>query len=90
MESLRNHLTTNLDASRLAAGLAILALSYSIGLFVYRLTLDPLAKFPGPKIAAMTSWYEFYYDWWCEGHYVFEIEKMHQKYGKDSFRENIL
>ena len=83
-----DRLTINLNASQLTAGLAILALLYTIGLFIFRLTLDPLAKFPGPKIAAMTSWYEFYYDWWCDGRYLFEIEKMHQEYGNHSFRDN--
>lgn len=54
---------------------------YSLGLAIYRLTLDPLAGFPGPKLAAATYWYEFYYDWWCQGKYIFKIEKMHGKYG---------
>ncbi|KAL9089182.1 MAG: hypothetical protein Q9159_002653 [Coniocarpon cinnabarinum] len=50
-------------------------------LFLYRLLLSPLAQFPGPKIAAATGWYEFYYDFFCDGVYVYEIEKMHNKYG---------
>ncbi|KAH8807218.1 cytochrome P450 [Xylogone sp. PMI_703] len=41
----------------------------------------PLAKFPGPKLAAMTGWYETYYDCFKKGRYWVEIEKMHQKYG---------
>lgn len=49
---------------------------------VRRLFFSPLARFPGPKIAAATSWYEFYYQYWCNGQYVFEIEKMHKKYGR--------
>ena len=88
MESLADHLTNNFSLSRLAAGLATLAFLYPVGLLIYRLTFDPLAKFPGPKIAAMTSWYEFYYDWWCDGRYIFEIERMHQEYGNHSFRGN--
>ena len=43
--------------------------------------LDPLASFPGPKIAALTGYYEFYYDFFRNGTYTFQIEKMHQKYG---------
>ncbi|KAL2834008.1 cytochrome P450 [Aspergillus pseudoustus] len=50
-------------------------------LLVYRLYLSPLAKFPGPKLAATTLWYETYYDVFCWGRYGFEIEKMHEKYG---------
>ncbi|KAL9035980.1 MAG: hypothetical protein Q9180_004564 [Flavoplaca navasiana] len=51
------------------------------GLAIYRLLLSPIAGFPGPKIAALTGWYEFYHDYWCLGTYVFQIEKMHQDYG---------
>ncbi|CAE7185156.1 hypothetical protein P3342_008311 [Pyrenophora teres f. teres] len=56
-------------------------LLYSISLGLYRLTLHPLAKIPGPKIAALTSWYECYYDVWLGGQYFRTIAKMHQKYG---------
>ena len=69
------------NVSRLAASLATLLFLYSVALVIYRLTLHPLAKFPRPKIAAATFWYEFYYDWWCEGKFLFEIEKMHRRYG---------
>lgn len=61
--------------------LASTILIYSFLLSFYRLTISKLAGFPGPKIAAITFWYEFYYDWWCSGKYIFEIEKMHKKYG---------
>ena len=56
-------------------------LVYGFLLSLHRLTFSKLAGFPGPKIAASTYWYEFYYDWWHGGKYVFEIEKMHKKYG---------
>ena len=56
-------------------------IAYPIGLAVYRLIFSQLAGFPGPRIAAATGWYEFYYDYFREGKYLFEIEKMHQKYG---------
>ena len=55
---------------------------YLIGLYVYRLYFDPLAKFPGLKLAAASLWYEFYYDVIKKGQYTFEIAKMHKKYGK--------
>ncbi|QKX57661.1 uncharacterized protein TRUGW13939_04779 [Talaromyces rugulosus] len=51
------------------------------GLIVYRLWLSPLAKFPGPKLAAATAWYEFYFDAICHGKYTFVIARMHKEYG---------
>lgn len=54
---------------------------YSVYLVIYRLWFSPLAKFPGPKFAAASFWYEFYYDYWLDGQYLFEVEKMHKKYG---------
>lgn len=63
-------------------GVALLAsASYIAGLIIYRLQFDPLAGFPGPKLAAITGWYEFYYDWWLGGKYIFQIEKLHKRYG---------
>lgn len=54
---------------------------YLIGTIIYNIHLSPIAGFPGPKIAAATSWYEFYFDTCLSGKYIFEIEKMHKKYG---------
>lgn len=48
----------------------------------YNLYLHPLRKIPGPKLAAITSWPDFYYDVVKDGSYVFQIRKMHGKYGK--------
>jgi hypothetical protein len=55
---------------------------YFISVAFYRLYLHPLAKFPGPKIAALTRWYEGYYDLVLGGQYTFRIADMHEKYGK--------
>jgi cytochrome P450 len=61
--------------------LGIGVLGYACALVCYRLYLSPLSRFPGPKLAAATGWYEFYFDWWCRGKFVFHVEELHKKYG---------
>lgn len=41
----------------------------------------PLSSIPGPKLAAATYAFEFWYDVVRVGCYSKEIKKMHQKYG---------
>ena len=48
----------------------------------YRLVLHPLAKFPGPRLAALTRYYEAYYDVMQDGQYTFKIAELHRSYGK--------
>lgn len=55
---------------------------YVIGLYVYRMYFDPLSKIPGPKLAAASLWYEFYYDVVKKGRYTWKIWEMHDRYGK--------
>ena len=59
-------------------GIAALCTSY---VAVYRLYFSPIAKFPGSKLAALTFWYEFYFDVVKRGSYVWEIKRMHEIYG---------
>lgn len=48
---------------------------------IYRVFLHPLRKIPGPRLAAISHLYEFYYDVVKGGTFIWEIEKMHQQYG---------
>lgn len=64
-----------------AAGTAASAVVYGFSLAIYRLLFSPIAGFPGPKLAALTNLYEFYYDFFGNGNYIFQIKKMHDKYG---------
>jgi hypothetical protein len=48
---------------------------------LYRLYFHPLAKFPGPKIAAATRWYEFYHEIYRGGRYYQVIDAMQDRYG---------
>jgi hypothetical protein len=48
---------------------------------IYRLFFSPLAGFPGPVLAAATSFYEIYFDVVKGGQLIWEIERLHSKYG---------
>ncbi|KAF7183231.1 hypothetical protein CNMCM7691_003144 [Aspergillus felis] len=58
---------------------AILAPLFLIGLSVYRLFFHPYAKYPGPLLAKLTSWYVLYHAYVGDLHT--DIWRCHQKYG---------
>jgi len=65
-----------------AIALILLAgISYIFGSVCYNLFLSPIAVFPGPKLAAASFLYEFYFDYFKNGTYIFEVERMHNVYG---------
>ncbi|KAK8139345.1 Cytochrome p450 [Apiospora sp. TS-2023a] len=77
---LRDHVPyTALSMTALGGAGAFLA--YGLGLAVYRLCLSPIAGFPGPKLASLSLWYEFYYDVVCGGRYWAKINELHDRYG---------
>ena len=55
--------------------------AYYATLIFYRLFLHPLASFPGPRLAAISRWYEAYYDVVCGGKYTVQITQLHCTYG---------
>ena len=62
--------------------LALLALvAYVAGVGIYRLSFSPLAKYPGPKLAALTRLYEGYYDIVLRGQFKEHVDKLHNQYG---------
>ncbi|KIK54970.1 hypothetical protein GYMLUDRAFT_144224, partial [Collybiopsis luxurians FD-317 M1] len=54
---------------------------YLTVLAVYRLFFHPLHKFPGPVLAALTSWYEIYRNLVQGGELVSDIKRLHEIYG---------
>ncbi|KAH6670399.1 cytochrome P450, partial [Halenospora varia] len=67
---------TNLALTLLAA--ATIHLIYTA---IHRLFLSPLSSIPGPRLAALTSWYKCYYDVYRPAQYIFKIKSLHAKYG---------
>ncbi|KFZ23365.1 hypothetical protein V502_02159 [Pseudogymnoascus sp. VKM F-4520 (FW-2644)] len=64
-------------------GIAILgtALVYWTAWIYYQLWSSPLAKFPGPKLAAVSRYYELYYDGFKTHGYARKIRVLHKLYG---------
>ena len=58
---------------------------FPLGILVYRLYLSPIARFPGPTLAACTGWYEAYYQLiqGGGGRFTFHLQRLHDTYGKN-------
>jgi len=69
---------------------AAIMLGFIIGIVVLwlvytaydRLFASPLAKFPGPRLAALTTWYQFYFDIVKGGRLPWHLAQLHQIYGE--------
>jgi membrane-bound metal-dependent hydrolase YbcI (DUF457 family) len=73
-------ITSTLPAGYLAAATVVSLLS----VFVYRRYFHPLAKVPGPALAAVTHLYAFFFNNAGGSRYYAQIEKLHRKYGTAS------
>jgi len=67
--------------SQLVRFFILIWIAYSGLRCVYNVFFHPLRKIPGPWMAAMTSFPDFWYDAVKRGNYIWEIQKMHKKYG---------
>ena len=86
-------LTTNIlwcfreaRALSLTANITVIVSAYVLyccTFIIYRLYLSLLARFPGPKLAAVTDWYETYFELFqgFGGQYTFQIQRLHELYG---------
>lgn len=90
MQSQSGSLLTATESLRTQVGLpgyvvllAALGLLNCLRLVIWRLYFSPISKFPGPKLAALTSWYEAYYDFCHEGggQFAFQLKRLHKIYG---------
>ena len=70
-----------MDTITLVKIFAVLISFYTLYVAIYRLYLSPIASFPGPKLAALTFGYEFYYDIIKRGRYTWKISELHKQYG---------
>ncbi|KAG5982001.1 hypothetical protein E4U55_002435 [Claviceps digitariae] len=75
------NLLSSLSWEQMTAVAGVIWLLYAIAIAVQRLYLSPIAHIPGPRLAALTQYYEFYYDIVLGGKYTFKILEMHKKYG---------
>ena len=72
-----------LDSAQTLGFLAVGSAFYCISLVVYRLCFHPLARFPGPKLAAATQLYELYFEFLNGPYftYLHQQEHLHDIYG---------
>ena len=75
---------SSIDRAYVAAALLIACIVLLLSRIIYRLFFHPLAAFPGPKLAAITYKYEFYYDGLKQGMYTWKIRDLHEQYGMAS------
>lgn len=79
------------DYSSLAVA-AIIGLPVLIGTLAIwqRMARDPLAGFPGPRLAAFTDWYWTYYEVWKDGATLEKLQELHRRYGMRSARAKLV
>lgn len=67
----------------IAVGAVSAFVLYQITKVVHRLLLHPLCRFPGPKLAAATFWYEAYFDAFKApgGQFIYHLDYLHSVYG---------
>ncbi|KAK0189785.1 cytochrome P450 [Armillaria mellea] len=64
------------------ANYAILASTLLIlARYLYQYLNHPLRHYPGPRIAALSKWYKFYFDVLQDGGFLEHLEKLHIQYG---------
>ncbi|SPO03128.1 related to cytochrome P450 CYP3/CYP5/CYP6/CYP9 subfamilies [Cephalotrichum gorgonifer] len=70
----------SVSAAGIATATAAAGVVYIASLWIYRLTLHPYAKYPGPFLGKVTSLYGAYHAFF--GNIHLDVERCHQQYGK--------
>jgi cytochrome P450 len=68
-------------AIAIATTFAATAITIGLIIVAYRLYLHPLASVPGPRLAAVSTIYEAYYDLVRKGQLPWQLKKLHERYG---------
>ena len=71
-------LTINMAYLILLLSTALCWLTYQS---IYRLFFHPLSHIPGPRLAAVSYIYQFYFDVIKGGKYIWEVRRLHEEYG---------
>ncbi len=66
----------------------LLIIARFLYLLVYRVYLHPLKSFPGPRLAAVTNYYQGYFEVGKNGAFVQHLETLHEVYGTYSLHVN--
>lgn len=74
-----------ITAWQIAATIVLFCLTKLILEAIYRVTLHPLTRFPGPILAAISYKYEFFFDGIKGGQYTNEIARLHRIYGTNGY-----
>lgn len=75
-------LVSSATLTSLLPAVAVLYICGVASVALYRLYFHPISRFPGPRIAAVTGWYQAYYDIWKGGKMTQNIAVLHKKYGE--------
>lgn len=67
------------SSAQTAVVLSLASLTYII---ITRLLLHPLSSYPGPRLAALSNLYAFYYEIIRNGLFVEHLQYLHSVYGK--------
>ena len=67
-----------LSPAKLLLVISGVSLIYLLSIFTHRLYFHRLSKFSGPWYAALTHWYQFYFDVVKRGRFPWELERMHR------------